>query len=166
MAECVAYFAGGCFWGVEWWFDRQDGVVEAVSGYMGGEGNVSPTYEEVCSGRTGHLETVRVRFDPEKVSYRELLELFFEIHDPTQRDGQGPDVGPQYRSAIFYVDESQAREARSVIAELREQGLDVVTAVRPAQGLQFFEAEPYHQDYYARRGQAPVCHRRVRRFAR
>ena len=156
-----AYFAGGCFWGVEHFLEQMDGVFEVESGYMGGTKD-SPTYDDVLTHTTGHLETVRVRFDPAKVSYRDLAQRFFEIHDPTQRDGQGPDIGNQYLSAVFYADDAQKHDTEALIGILRDRGYDVATTVRPA--TDFWKAEGYHQDYYARTGKTPYCHARVRRF--
>jgi peptide methionine sulfoxide reductase msrA/msrB len=156
-----AYFAGGCFWGVEHYLEQMDGVLAVESGYMGGSTS-NPTYDDVLTHGTGHLETVRVRFDPAKVSYHALAKRFFEIHDPTQKDGQGPDIGNQYLSAVFVVDSDQKRDTQSLIAQLRERGYDVATTVRPAG--EFWIAEGYHQDYYARTGKKPYCHTRVRRF--
>lgn len=157
----VAYLAGGCFWGVEHYMEALPGVTEVVSGYMGGKVD-NPTYKQVSYEHTGHLETVAVTFDPQTVSFREVAKLFFEIHDPTQADGQGPDIGDQYLSAVFYVDEGQKQVTEQLIAELRERDYDVVTQVRPA--ATFWPAEEYHQNYYARKGGTPYCHARVRRF--
>ena len=152
-ALATAYFAGGCFWGIEDQFQQVPGVIDAVSGYQGGK-TKNPTYREVCNGDTGHAESVRVTFDPKKVTYRELLEWFFKLHDPSQLNRQGPDVGTQYRSAIFAVDEVQLREAKAYIAELAEsprfKGRRIVTLVEPA--ARFYEAEEYHQDYHAKHG--------------
>jgi len=149
----VAYFAGGCFWGVEDAFAQTPGVVDAISGYQDGTVE-SPTYRQVCTGTTGHAETVKVVFDPAVVSYRQLVERFFEIHDPTTMNRQGPDVGTQYRSGIFTVDEEQAKVAKEVIAELTAKkafhGRAIVTEVSPAKP--FYEAEEYHQDYHAKHG--------------
>lgn len=156
-----AYFAGGCFWGVEHYLEQMDGVLAVESGYMGGTTD-NPTYDDVLTHATGHLETVRVRFDPAKVSYRALAQRFFEIHDPTQRDGQGPDIGNQYLSAVFVVDDDQKRDTDDLIGILQERGYDVATTVRTAGA--FWVAEGYHQDYYARTGKTPYCHTRVRRF--
>jgi peptide methionine sulfoxide reductase msrA/msrB len=156
-----AYFAGGCFWGVEHLFQAKEGVVSAVSGYMGGS-TEDPTYEEVCSGTTGHLEAVQVEYDPEKVTYEELARYFFEIHDPTQAGGQGPDIGGQYLSAIFYGSEEEKETAERLIGILREKGYGVVTQVRPA--TKFWKAEDYHQDYYERKGHRPYCHAYQKRF--
>lgn len=156
-----AYFAGGCFWGVEYWLGKQDGVVAVRSGYMGGHVK-RPTYQQVCQGNTGHAETVEVEYDPDKVGFLQLARLFFEIHDPTQRNRQGPDVGNQYRSAIFHVDQQQRETANLLIAQLREKGLDVVTELTPA--ADFWQAEQYHQDYYNKTGNQPYCHARTKRF--
>jgi peptide methionine sulfoxide reductase msrA/msrB len=155
------FFAGGCFWGVEHLMQKLPGVISVESGYMGGTVN-NPTYEQVCTGRTGHLETVRVVFDPAKVSFEDVAKLFFEIHDPTQADGQGPDLGQQYHSAVFYVDAKQKEIAEKLVGILKSKGLKVVTSIRPA--AVFWKAEDYHQDYYARNGKTPYCHARVRRF--
>ena len=157
----VAYFAGGCFWGVEHYLEQMDGVASVESGYMGGTVK-SPSYEQVLTKKSGHLEAVRVRFDPARVSYHSVAKRFFEIHDPTQADGQGPDIGPQYRSAVFYSSEDQKRVTEGLIAQLVARGHKVVTEVRPAGA--FWVAERYHQDYYARNGKQPYCHTRVRRF--
>jgi len=151
----VAYFAGGCFWGIEDAFAHLPGVIDAVSGYQGGH-TEAPTYQDVCSGRTGHAETVKVRFDPGRTSYRALLEAFFKMHNPTTRNRQGPDVGTQYRSAIFAASTAQAEAARAYIAELEASGRfgerPIVTRVLPAPT--FYPAEDYHQDYHARHGGA------------
>jgi len=156
-----AYFAGGCFWGVEHLFAGKDGVVSAVSGYTGGT-TEEPTYQDVLSGRTGHLETVEVEYDPEKVTYEELARFFFEIHDPTQSNGQGPDIGEQYHSAVFYGSDEERETVERLIGILREKGYDVVTEVLPA-GT-FWKAEDYHQDYYERKGRKPYCHVYTPRF--
>ncbi len=156
-----AYFAGGCFWGVEYYFDKKEGVVSAVSGYMGGSLQ-NPNYQDVKTGKTGHYETVEVTYDPEKVSYEELAKLFFEIHDPTQPDGQGPDIGEQYKSVIFYNDEEEKKIAEKLIGILRTKGYNVVTKILPAS--KFYKAEDYHQDYYEKKGQQPVCHIYKKRF--
>ncbi len=156
-----AYFAGGCFWGVEYWFKQTPGVIVVHSGYMGG--NVKhPTYEQVCTGKTGHAETVEVEYDPAKVSYEDLAKLFFEIHDPTMKNRQGPDIGGQYRSAIFYMDDQQKETANRLMEQLRKKGLDVVTTVERAGD--FWQAEEYHQDYYGKKGGQPYCHVRTQRF--
>jgi len=158
MAETrAATFGGGCFWCIEGVFQRLRGVEAAVSGYAGGA-TEHPTYRQVCSGTTGHAEVVQVRFDPEQIGYRELLEVFFTIHDPTQRNRQGPDVGSQYRSIILYADEEQRRTAVELIRELDESGTlpgPVVTEVEPLYA--FYPAEPEHQRYYDGAPQAPYC---------
>lgn len=160
-ADGVAYFAGGCFWGVEHYLEQMDGVISVESGYMGGHVE-SPTYEQVTSHTTGHLEAVEVRFDPAKISYEAVAKRFFEIHDPTQADGQGPDIGPQYLSAVFYTSPEQKQTTEALIDTLKARGYAVVTAVRPAD--RFWKAEGYHQDYYASNGKTPYCHARVKRF--
>ncbi len=150
----TAYFAGGCFWGVEDRFQHVPGVIDAVSGYQGGHVE-NPSYEQVCTDKTGHAESVRVVYDPSRVTYRELLERFFEFHNPTQLNRQGPDFGTQYRSALFPVDEKQRREAEAFIAEQNTQGRwagKVVTRIEPF--APFYEAEAYHQDYNARHGRS------------
>jgi len=157
----VAYFAGGCFWGVEHYMQQLDGVLAVDSGYMGGHVE-SPSYEQVSSQTSGHLETVRVRFDPARVSYEQIAKRFFEIHDPTQADGQGPDIGPEYLSAIFYTSPEQRAAAEALIGKLEQRGYDVVTELRTAD--RFWPAESYHQDYYERSGKTPYCHGRVKRF--
>jgi len=156
-----AYFAGGCFWGVDYWFRTAPGVISVRSGYMGGHVK-HPTYEQVCTGNTGHAETVEVVFDPNKTTYEDLAKLFFEIHDPTQRNRQGPDVGNQYRSAVFYIDRQQKETANALIEQLRKKGLSVVTSVSPAGD--FWPAEDYHQNYYAKNAGRPYCHFRTKRF--
>ena len=158
----VALFAGGCFWGVEDAFRKTPGVCEAVSGYSGGS-TPDPDYEQVCGGRTGHAETVRVTFDPSRVSYKQLARLFFEIHDPTQLDRQGPDVGSQYRSAVFYLDETQKAVAEKLVAKLKMLGYPVVTRIEKAG--EFYPAEDYHQRFAGRTGRG-ACHLRVPRFER
>jgi peptide methionine sulfoxide reductase msrA/msrB len=156
-----AYFAGGCFWGVEYMLEHIDGVVDVRSGYMGGH-TENPTYQDVCRGNTGHAETVEVVFDPKRVTFEELARNFFEIHDPTQLNRQGPDHGAQYRSAVFYTDEAQKATTEKLIGLLRDNGYDVVTEVSPA-GT-FWPAEDYHQDYYDKTGHRPYCHAPQKRF--
>ena len=156
----TAIFAGGCFWGVEALFRAVPGVVSAESGYTGGT-TPNPGYEEVCTGRTGHAEAVRVVFDPARVSFESLARIFFEIHDPTQLDRQGPDVGSQYRSAIFYRDQNQKTVAEQLIQKLKDKGWPVVTALTPA--AEFYPAEEYHQNYLEKHNR-PTCHTRVTRF--
>ena len=150
-----ATFAGGCFWCIEAPFKRVEGVESVTSGYIGGE-TPNPTYEEVCSGTTGHAEAVRVVYDPDVVTYRELLEVFFALHDPTTRDREGPDVGSQYRSAVFYHDDEQREAVEGYIDELEGDVYDgIVTEVSPAD--EFYEAEEYHQDYYESNPNQPYC---------
>lgn len=153
----TATLAGGCFWCLEAVFELVDGVESVESGYTGGHVE-NPTYREVCSGTTGHAEAVRITYDPAKTSYRELLEIFFEIHDPTTLNRQGADVGPQYRSAIFYHSDEQREIAESVMAELQESewpGQPIVTELQPAGA--FYLAEPEHHEYYRRNPNAPYC---------
>ncbi|MEI0516653.1 peptide-methionine (S)-S-oxide reductase MsrA [Brachyspira murdochii] len=150
-----AYFSSGCFWGTEYWFEKSKGVISVVSGYAGGH-KANPTYREVCTGLTGHLETVRVCYDPEKTTYEELVKLFFETHDFTQKNGQGPDIGSQYLSAIFYQNDEEKEIAEKYIKMLRDRNYDVATTLREYKN--FYEAEDYHQDYYAKKGSMPYCH--------
>ena len=161
VSSDTAYFAGGCFWGVEYYLDPAPGVISAVSGYMGGDLK-NPSYRDVSSHNSGHAETVRVIFDPSLTSYEERARLFFEIHDPTQVNRQGPDVGDQYRSEIFYTRPSQKMTAEKLISILEMKGYRVATKVYPAST--FWTAEQYHQDYYSRNGGTPYCHARVKRF--
>jgi peptide-methionine (S)-S-oxide reductase len=153
----TAVLGGGCFWCLEAAFQRLAGVQKVESGYAGGQAE-NPTYRQVCTGTTGHAEVVRVTFDPGELSYRELLDVFFAVHDPTTLNRQGNDVGTQYRSAIFYNSEEQKREAQRAIAELeagRTYPDPVVTTVEPAS--EFFVAEDYHQDYYLNNASQPYC---------
>lgn len=157
----TAIFAGGCFWGVEHLMKNFPGVISIEPGYTGGT-VPHPTYEQVCSHTTGHAEAVRIVFDPAQVSYETLAKGFLEIHDPTQQDGQGPDIGDQYRSEIFYTTDAQRQTALRLLEELKAKGYPVVTRVTPA--TVFWPAEDYHHQYYARKGTQPYCHRRVKRF--
>ncbi len=156
-----AYFAGGCFWGVEHLLKKTEGVIATRVGYMGGK-TKNPTYEEVCDHGTGHAEAVEVEFDVTKTNYETLAKLFFEIHDPTQLNRQGPDYGDQYRSAVFYTSDAQKQTAEKLIGILKSKGLKVVTDVAPAG--QFWVGEEYHQDYYDRTGRQPYCHIYTKRF--
>ncbi len=150
-----AFFAGGCFWGIENAFQNIPGVVKTISGYMGGTTS-DPNYEQVCTGTTGHAETVYVCFDPQKVSYIDLAKLFFEIHDPTQYNKQGPDIGTQYRSAVFYIDEEQKKIILNLIEQLTQKNkLDIVTQVVPAK--EFYPAEEYHQNFISKTGHGGCC---------
>ncbi|MGC9515865.1 peptide-methionine (S)-S-oxide reductase MsrA [Methanocrinis sp.] len=147
-----ATFAAGCFWGVEAAFREVDGVVSTSVGYTGGT-TEDPTYEEVCTGRTGHAEAVEVIYDPGVVSYEELLDLFWSIHDPTTRNRQGPDVGSQYRSAVFYHSPQQEAAARAKMEQLQRSGLyrgEMVTEIVSAS--EFYRAEEYHQRYFEKHG--------------
>ncbi len=156
-----AIFASGCFWGTEYHFQKAPGVVSATSGYTGGHKN-SPTYGEVCTGRTGHAEAVEVIFDPSQTSYEALAKLFFETHNPGHIDRQGPDVGTQYRSAIFYLDDAQKEMAERLIALLKAGGHKVATEVTKADT--FWKAEDKHQQYYTKTGGSPYCHTYLRKF--
>lgn len=156
-----AVFAGGCFWGVEYYLQQAKGAIRAVSGYTGGTVE-NPSYQQVCRGGTGHIEAVEVLYDPKQTSYEALARLFFEIHDPTQADGQGPDIGGQYQSAIFYRDADEKATALKLVQLLKDKGCRVVTRVEPA--ARFWRAEGYHQDYYFVKGKQPYCHRPVKRF--
>ena len=160
-ATDTAYFAGGCFWGVEYYLEQVPGVLAVVSGYMGGSLE-DPSYREVSSHRSGHAEAVRVVYDPSKTNFEELARLFFEIHDPTQVNRQGPDVGNQYRSEVFYRSVEQMQIAEKLVSLLEKKGLKVATRITPA--TTFWKAEDYHQDYYMNHGGTPYCHRRVDRF--
>ncbi|MCY2931574.1 MAG: bifunctional methionine sulfoxide reductase B/A protein [Planctomycetota bacterium] len=159
-ASDEAIFAGGCFWGVEHLFRDVPGVISAISGYSGGT-VANPTYRQVCTGNTGHAESVRVVFDPAKVTYEQLAKRFFEVHDPTQLNAQGPDVGAQYRSAVFYRSEAQKKTAEKLIAALRANGYKVVTELTPAGA--FYPAEDYHQNYIGK-NPGTYCHLPVNRF--
>ena len=156
-----AYFAGGCFWGVEHLFEHKDGVILAISGYMGGS-IANPSYRDVTYGNTGHLEVVEVTYDSTKVHYEKLVKFFFEIHDPTQVDGQGPDIGEQYLSAIFYENDDEKKIVHKLIDILKTKGYEIVTKVLPA-GT-FWKAEEYHQDYYDKKKQQPYCHVYKKKF--
>ena len=156
-----AYFAAGCFWGTEYWFEKQKGVLSAVSGYAGGTVK-NPTYEQVLTGNTGHYETVEVTYDPERISYDELVKLFFNIHNPSQTDGQGPDIGSQYLSVLFYRNEEEKKTAEKYIKMLENKGITVATRVLKA--TEFYPAEDYHQDYYEHKGGRPYCHVFIDKF--
>jgi peptide methionine sulfoxide reductase msrA/msrB len=156
-----AYFAGGCFWGVEHFFEHKDGVISAISGYMGGS-MANPSYRDVTNGNTGHLEVVEVTYDSTKVNYETLVKFFFEIHDPTQVDGQGPDIGEQYLSAIFYGNDDEKKIVHKLIDILKTKGYEIVTKVLSA-GT-FWKAEEYHQDYYDKKKQQPYCHVYKKKF--
>jgi len=153
----VATFAGGCFWCIEAVFREVDGIEQVISGYTGGS-TPNPAYQQVCSGQTGHAEAVRVKFNPSKISYREILEIFFSVHDPTTLNRQGADVGTQYRSVIFYHNEQQKAVAEELIGELNGANLwknPIVTQVVPVNT--FYPAEEYHQEYFSRHPEQSYC---------
>ena len=156
-----AYFAGGCFWGVEYHFQKLIGVVSTKVGYMGGSVD-QPTYEQVCAHGTRHAEVLEVIFDTKKTSFEELAKYFFEIHDPTQINRQGPDIGDQYRSVIFYTNQKQKDTAQKLIEILKEKGYKIVTELKEADI--FWEAEEYHQKYYFKKNALPYCHVYTKRF--
>ncbi len=156
----TAFFGGGCFWGVEDGFSKIPGVLDVVSGYMGGD-TTFPTYEDVSRGNTGHAEVVRIQYDPSIVDFETLARFFFEIHDPTQLNRQGPDVGSQYRSVIFYTDEEQKEISEKLKGLLKDNKYNVVTELSPAPA--FYSAEDYHQDFTARTGRGQ-CHFPIKRF--
>ncbi|MCP4891682.1 MAG: peptide-methionine (S)-S-oxide reductase MsrA [Planctomycetaceae bacterium] len=168
--EAVATFAGGCFWCTEAVFERMEGVKDVVSGYIGGH-VPNPTYEQVCGKKTGHAEAVEIVFDPNKTTYEELLKVFFKTHDPTTKNRQGADVGPQYRSAIFFHSDEQKERAKKFIEKLNASGeyrRPVVTTLENA--TKFYVAEEYHQDYFRLNPYAPYCQavvkNKVRKFNR
>ena len=150
-----AYFASGCFWGTEYYFMKATGVAHTAVGFMGGHVD-HPTYEQVCQKNTGHLETTEVEYNTSKTSYEDLVKLFFETHDFTQTNGQGPDIGPQYLSCIFYTDEAEKEIAEEYIALLQNKGYKVATILKPI--TTFWRAEDYHQQYYEHKGSTPYCH--------
>ncbi len=153
--EGRAIFASGCFWGTEYYMQKAPGVISTTVGFTGGHVD-HPTYKQVCTGRTGHAESVEIVYDPSKTSYEKLTKLFFETHDFTQLNRQGPDIGKQYRSAIFYLNEEQKQTAERLVQELRKMGYSVKTEITPAGP--FWPAEDYHQDYYKNNGKTPYCH--------
>jgi peptide methionine sulfoxide reductase msrA/msrB len=157
----TAIFAGGCFWGVEYHFEKSKGVLSAVSGYIGGEKD-NPSYKEVCNGTTGHIEAVKITYDPKETDYETLAKLFFEIHDPTQVNRQGPDIGEQYQSVVFYENEEQKQITEKLIAILENKGYKIATTLLPA--MTFWNAEDYHQNYYDKKRSEPYCHFYTKRF--
>lgn len=157
----TAIFASGCFWGTEYYMQRAKGVISTEVGYIGGW-KENPTYKEVCSGNTGHAEAVKITYDPKLISYEDLAKLFFETHDPTQVNRQGPDIGEQYRTEVFYEDDSQKEIAEMLIKQLQDKGYNVATKVTKA-GT-FWSAEKYHQDYYNNTGGTPYCHVYKKKF--
>ncbi len=156
-----AIFAAGCFWGVEYYLKKLPGVLKTEVGYTGGS-KKNPSYQEVCAGTTGHVEAIRVIYDPSKINYDKLVSYFFEIHDPTQTSGQGPDLGEQYLSVIFYYNEEQKKIALKRMHELEKLGYRIATKLRPVSP--FWRAELYHQDYYQKTGKQPYCHRYEKKF--
>lgn len=156
-----AILAAGCFWGVEYYFKLLPGVVKTEVGYSGGS-KANPLYKEVCNGDTGHVEAVRVVYDTSKLDYEDVIKYFFEIHNPAQIDGQGPDIGSQYRSAIFYYNNEQKAIAQQLLSMLEKQGMRIATKLWPVSI--FWRAEEYHQDYYAKTGKEPYCHHYTKRF--
>lgn len=157
----TVYFASGCFWGTEYHLEKAEGVISTQVGYIGGHKD-NPTYEEVCAKTTGHAEAVRVSYDPSKTDYETLCKLFFETHDPTQLNRQGPDIGDQYRTEVFYTSEEQREITEKLIKILEDDGLDVVTKVTPAS--KFWDAEDYHEHYYSKKNGTPYCHAYTKRF--
>ncbi len=157
----TTYFAGGCFWGVEYYMQKAEGIISTDVGFMGGKTR-NPSYKDVCTHTTGHAEVVKVVFNNKKTSFEQLARLFFEIHDPTQMNRQGPDIGDQYRSEIFYTNEKQKEISLKLIQMLKAKGVDVVTGLTPA--TEFYIAEDYHQDYYNHKGTLPYCHGYQKRF--
>lgn len=156
-----AIFAGGCFWGVEYFFQKAPGVLKTSVGYIGGK-TENPTYKQVCNGDTGHAEAMEVIYDPAKTNFETMAKLFFETHDPTQKGRQGPDIGDQYRSAVFYIGDEQKAITEKLVGELKAKGFDVVTEVVPA--TKYYPAEDYHQQYYEHKGAKPYCHAYTKRF--
>lgn len=153
----AAYFASGCFWGTEYHFMKAQGVRATTVGYMGGHVQ-NPSYREVCTGNTGHVETTEILFDTTQTSYEEMVKLYYETHDFTQVGGQGPDIGSQYQSVIFYVNDEQKAVAEKYMKILTEKGYKVATELRPAADNEFWEAEDYHQQYYETKNGTPYCH--------
>lgn len=156
-----AIVAGGCFWGIDYFLKQIPGVLKVEVGYTGGH-TLTPNYDEVCTGMTGHYEAARVIFDRFQTDYHQVIKRFFEIHDPTQPFGQGPDLGHQYQSAVFYYNQQQLQDAESLIQMLKKRGYDVVTCLLVAQT--FWPAEGYHQDYYSKHHKLPYCHSPENRF--
>ena len=156
-----AIFAAGCFWGVQYYLNQLPGVLLTEVGYTGGQ-HPSPTYEQVCSGATGHVEAVRVIYNPQLINFEQLTKFFFEIHNFSQNNGQGPDIGSQYLSTAFYYNESQKKTIESVIALLKTKGFEVSTKILPV--TPFWRAEAYHQQYYAKNENTPYCHQYTKIF--
>lgn len=159
-----AVFASGCFWGTQYHFDRAEGVLLTTAGFTGGK-TEAPSYLQVCTGLTGHVEAVEVLYDPEKTHFEQLAKLYFETHDPEQHDGQGPDIGSQYLSVLYYNNEHEKESAESLLNELRDRGLNPATKLRPTEI--FWPAEEYHQHFYDEKGgkgKVPYCHIYTKRF--
>jgi methionine-S-sulfoxide reductase len=150
-----AVFASGCFWGTQYYMDSAEGVIESIVGYTGGT-IANPTYEQVSRGDTGHVEAVEVTYDPRKSNYETLAKLFFQTHDATQTNGQGPDIGSQYRSVIYYSNDDELQTAKKLIEILRRKGMTIATRV--CKLGPFYPAEGYHQDYHVKSGGTPYCH--------
>ena len=159
--EESAIFASGCFWGTEYYFQKAKRVISISVGYIGGESK-NPSYEEVCTGKTSHREAIKAIFNPSQTNYKEMAKLFFETHDPEQINGQGPDIGHQYTSAIYYKDQNQKEIAEKLKKELEKKGLKVATEILKAKT--FYPAEGYHQKYYEKTGKTPYCHKYTKRF--
>ena len=157
----TAIFASGCFWGTEYFFERAEGVKSTEVGYIGGTIE-NPTYAQVSTGKTGHAEATRVIYDPTITDYETLCKLFFETHDPSQTDRQGPDVGTQYRTEVFYLNDQQKETAEKLKKQLENKGISVATKISPASA--FYKAENYHQQYYTGNGSTPYCHGYTKRF--
>lgn len=157
----TAIFASGCFWGTEYFFEKALGVISTQVGYIGGH-KENPTYEEVCTGTTGHAEAVRVEYNPEKTDFETLAKLFFETHDPTHINRQGPDIGEQYRSEVFYLNSEQKKITLDLIKQLTDKGSKIATKVSEAS--KFWSAEAYHEHYYAKKEGTPYCHIYTKRF--
>lgn len=156
-----AYFAGGCFWGVEYYLEKLKGVLDVSSGYMGGHIK-NPSYKQVTTGTTGHYEAVEVIYDDRAIDFESVAREFFEIHDPTQEGGQGPDIGSQYESVVFYNNDEEKAVTEKLIGILESKGFETVTKIIKAS--EFYRAEDYHQDYYEQKGTTPYCHGKVKRF--
>ena len=157
----TAIFSSGCFWGTEYYFQKAEGVISTLVGYTGGS-TKNPSYEQVSMGHTGHAEAILVKYDPAKTSYENMVKLFYETHDQSQKNGQGPDIGTQYRSGIFYENEEQKATAERLTEELKSKGYEVVTEITKVGP--FYKAENYHQDYYSKNGQRPYCHKYIKKF--
>jgi peptide methionine sulfoxide reductase msrA/msrB len=155
------YYGLGCFWGAEYYLKKAEGVISTKVGYMGGSLD-QPTYQDVCTGLSGHAEVVEVTYDETEINFETLTKLFFELHNPNQLDRQGPDIGEQYRSVIFYQNSNEDRIANALIQILVHKGNDIMTETVPA--TTFYPAEDYHQDYYNKKGGIPYCHAYTKRF--